>query len=998
MHRNSAAVLAAAMGRRISVISLTALLIAGRANADPIPTYKNPGATLESRVNDLFGRLTQDEKLSLLTGTEFTSRGIPRLGIPPIVMADAGQGVRGGMPSINGPATAFPAGVLLSSSWDPNIAREVGSAIGVEALNKGSGANVLLGPGVNIHRTPLNGRFGEYFSEDPYLAGETAVGYIQGVQSTGAGACVKHFACNNQEFDRGGVDVRVDERALREIYLPPFQAAIERGHAWSVMSSYNQVNGYHSSANWYLLTEILKNEWGFDGIVMSDWGGVHETVGVVNAGNDLEMPGPGRLDHDAVGACLAVGLVTQTKVDDAVHRLLRTAVRTGFMDAPHMPDHNLVNSEEHRKLAFKAAASGMVLLKNDNGILPIDTRKIHSITVIGSRAKNWQIGVGGSAGVEPVSRISPLDGIKARAGSGIAVNYAPALDLKMEPVPASALTPSGAPGAEHGLRAEYFDNTDLQGAPLATRVDPQIQYTWNDKTRPAGVPGERFSVRWSGKITAPVTGNYTFALNADDGTMLYIDGKPIISHWRETTSSPIEGSIGLVAGKSYDIRVEYFQGTGEALTHFDWIVPPQHDVFQEAVAAARKSDMAIVVVGTGFEAENVDRQSMELPDLQSELIRKVAAANPNTVVVMNNGGPCIMADWITKAPAVLEAWFPGQEGGAALASILFGDINPSGKLPDTLAVRREDYPDYGNYPEDSEGVVQYKEGIYVGYRHFDKKNIKPVFPFGYGLSYTTFKYSNIKLSQPALNRDGKVTVTANITNTGSRAGAEVVEMYIHPRAPKINRAVRELKGYSKLELQPGQTKPVTFVLTPAALQYCDVPGKAWRSDAGTYDVEIAASSRDIRLRAPLRLTQDYVKKIPGMGAVDPFEAPQSLTTGKLAISSSDKAGNLAKFATDRSDGTRWESDWSDAQWLAVDLGKPVTISRALLMWEKARAASYKFQVSDDGHTWVDVYSSDSPQGKYDAIRFKPVTTRWVRVLGEKRTTNFGYSLYALNVY
>ncbi|MDQ2686507.1 MAG: glycoside hydrolase family 3 C-terminal domain-containing protein [Armatimonadota bacterium] len=998
MHRFSLARRVSDFGVRIGLLSLIALICAGAVRAEDVPVYKDTHAPLEARVNDLFGRLTPDERLSLLTGTGFTSRGVERLGLPPVVMADAGQGVRGGMDSINGPATAFPAGVLLAAAWDPNIAHEVGAAIGVETQNKGTGAQVILGPGVNIHRTPLNGRFGEYYSEDPFLSAETAVGYIQGVQSTGAGACVKHFVGNNQEFDRGGVDVKVGERALREIYLPAFQAAVERGHVWTVMSSYNLVNGHHMSANWYLLTNVLKNEWGFDGTVMSDWGGVHETVGVVNAGNDLEMPGPGKLDHDAVAAGVAAGLISQAKVDDAVRRLLRTAIRVGLLDGPKTPDHSLVNSEAHKQLAYRAATAGMVLLKNQGGVLPIDPKKVHSIVLIGSRAKNWQIGVGGSAGVEPLSRVSPLDGIKARAGNDITVDYAPALDLKTEPVPTSALTPAGTPGAEHGLRAEFFANMNLQGTPQATRINPDIQDNWNDKNRPAGIPSQKFSVRWTGKITAPVTGNYTFLLTADDGSRMFIDDKPVIEHWRETTSSPIRGSINLVAGKSYTIRVEYFQDAGDALTHLDWIVPPTHALFQEAVAAARKSDMAIVVVGTEFEAENVDRDSMELPDLQGELIRKVAAANPNTVVVMNNGGPVLMADWITQAPAVLEAWFPGQQGGDALAAVLFGDINPSGKLPDTLAVRREDYPDYGNYPEDKNGVEQYKEGIYVGYRHFDKKSVKPVFPFGYGLSYTTFRYSGMKLSSPTLKPNGSVMVTANITNTGKRAGAEIVELYVHPRNPKIDRAVRELKGYSKLELQPGETKSVTFTLTPTALRYCDVKDKGWKSDAGTYDIELAASSRDIRLTAPLRLTGDYFQPIPGMGATNPFVAPHSLTTGRPATASSDKQGNLAKFATDGDAGTRWESDWSDPQWLAVDLGKPTQISRALLTWEKARAAAYQFQVSMDGKAWTTVYSADTPPGVYDAIRFAPVTARWVRVLGEKRNTDFGYSLYELNVY
>jgi beta-glucosidase len=354
------------------MLSSLALALAGASvHAAPLPVYKDPGAPLESRVNDLFGKLTQDEKLSLLTGTDFSARPVPRLDLPPLGMVDAGQGVRGGLSSTQGPATAFPAGVLLASSWDPDLTRRVGKAIAEEALNKGDGAQVLLAPGINIHRSPLNGRNGEYFSEDPYLAGQLAAGYIQGVQSTGVAACVKHFACNNEEADRGTVDVHVDERTLREIYLPAFQAAVQQGHVWSIMTSYNKVNGYHSTANWYLVSDILKQGWGFDGLVMSDWGAVHEVVGVVNAGNDLEMPGPGQITHDALASALDAGLIHQESIDDSVKRLIRTAIRTGLLDGPKTPDHSAVNSVPHQETALAAASQGMVLLKNEGHVLPL---------------------------------------------------------------------------------------------------------------------------------------------------------------------------------------------------------------------------------------------------------------------------------------------------------------------------------------------------------------------------------------------------------------------------------------------------------------------------------------------------------------------------------------------------------------------------------------------------------------------------------------------------
>jgi len=966
------------------------------SQAATVPVYKDPKAPLEARVNDLFSKLTQDEKLSLLTGTDFSTRPVDRLGLPPVGMVDAGQGVRGGLAGTQGPATAFPAGVLLASTWDTDLVSRVGKAIGEETLNKGIGAQTLLAPGINIHRSPLGGRNGEYFSEDPYLAGQLAVGYIEGVQSTGCAACVKHFACNNEEIDRGFVDTIVDERTLREIYLPAFEAAVKQGHVWSIMSSYNRINGYHATANWYLLTNVLKTDWGFDGLVMSDWGAVHETIGVVNAGNDLEMPGPGFLSHDNLKPVLNAGLVQQASIDDAVHRVLRLAIRTGLLDGPRIPDHKVVNSVPHEALTLEAASKGMVLLKNEGNLLPLDPAKLKSIAVIGTRSRDWQIGGGGSPGVSPFYNVPPIQGIRWRVGPGVNINYAAGIDTIGEPIPSSALKPSQGKDA-HGLTGTYFKTIDLSGDPVITRTDRAVQFGWSEKERPAGIPHEKFSVRWMGKLTAPVTGTYSLVLTADDGCRLYVDGKQVISHWQESSASPVAASVDLVAGKSYDIKIEYYQATGDASIRFNWMLPHANNAFQGAVEAARKSDVAVVVVGSSFEGEGSDKASMALPDMQSELIQAVVAANKNTIVVMNNGTPCLMTDWLGKVPALLEAWFPGQEGGAALAAVLFGDVNPSGKLPDTLGARREDYPDYGNFPG-VKGVVRYKEGIYVGYRHFDKAAIQPVFPFGYGLSYTTFRYSNVHLSKADLTPDGSVTVTADITNTGTRAGAEVVELYVHPQASVIDRAVRELKGFTKLELQPGETKTAAFTVDPSALKYCDVPGKQWKADAGVYDIEIAASSRDIRLTAPLRLTSDYTKAIPTMGAENPLKSPVSMATGKSVTASSVEHDNLPEYAEDNDLGSRWESKWSDPQWLAVDLGAPKSVGSVLLLWEQAYAAGYKIQVSDDGATWKTVYTTDKGQGGTESVRFKPVTARWVRLYCTKRAASWGYSLYDFGVY
>ena len=958
--------------------------------------YQDPKAPLEARVADLFAKLTPGEKISLLTGTGFTTAPIPRLGIPAMGMVDAGQGVRGGSGGTQGPATAFPSGVAMASTWDPALVGRIGEAIGTETLNKGTGAEVLLGPAVNIQRSPLGGRNGEYFSEDPYLAARLGVGYILGLQSTGASATVKHFLVNNQETDRFDVDVRVKERALREIYLPAFEAAVKEGHVWSVMSSYNQINGYKASANRYFLTEVLKNGWGFDGLVMSDWGGVQETVGPLVAGNDLEMPGREFLTPAKVTAALEKNQVTQAQIDESVRRTLRTIVRVGLLNGPRQPNHALVNSLAHRRLSFLAATEGIVLLKNQGSILPLDTAKLRSVAAIGSAAVSPQIGAEGSPHVTPLFAVSPLDAIRARAGAAIAVNYATG-DEEGAIIPTSALRPAGdATGT--GLRGEYFANQNLEGQPTLIRTDKQVQFDWPGTPAP-GIRHTNFSVRWTGTLTPPASGEYRLSLAADDGCRLFLDDKSLVDHWVDGAVSSQGATVNLVAGRSYKLRVEYFQSGGDAVARLTW-TPPGKGAFAEAVDAARKSDVALVFVSTkGTESEGQDRNAMALPGTQDALIQAVAAVNKKTIVVLNNGTPVTMTQWLGQVPGVIETWFAGEEGGNALAAILFGDADPSGKLPTTLAARREDYPDFGNFPG-TNTHVDYAEGIYVGYRHFDKKNIAPLFPFGHGLSYTTFRYSSLKLSDATLTPTGTTTVSVAVTNTGTRAGAEVVQLYVHDTQPKIDKAVRELKGFGRIELAPGQTKTVTLTLAPRDLAYCDVPGRQWKADAGSYEIQVGASSRDIRLKSTLRLAADYTLAIPGLREQAPaFPDPRDLAADHPTTSSSvEKNGTGPNNATDGNNRTRWASKFGESEWLAVDLGKTVTIDHARLRWEAAYAGAYAIQVSPDGKTWTDAYKTESGAGGIEEIKFAPVTTRWVRFLGIKRGIQNGYSLYSFEVF
>ena len=936
------------------------------------------------------GRLTEDEKISLLAGTEFTTQPIPRLGIPPMGMADAGQGVRGGMESTLGPATAFPAGVAMASTWNPALISRLGAAIGVEAQNKGTGVQVMLGPAVNIHRSPLGGRNGEYFSEDPFLSARLAVGYIRGMQGTGTVACIKHYSANNQETHRFTVDVQVSERAAREIYWPAFEAGVKEGGVWTVMSSYNRFNGPFASANKYLMTDVLKRDWGFDGLVMSDWGGVHQTAPVINAGNDLEMPGRGFLAPEKVKDALARNLTTRAQIDENVTRIVRTILRSGVVDGPKTRNPALVNSEAHREVALRVAQEGIVLLKNERALLPLDARRVRSIALIGPAAREMQIGAQGSPGVTPLRSVGPLEGIQARAGANVAVRYV-AGDTNGSAFPTGTLK---SPSGEAGFGAEYFGNKNLEGTPTKTLTEAQIDFVEGI----TGTGSSTYSARWTSTFTPRKSGPTQFLFRADDGCRLFLDGKLIIDQWKDAGATTHTVTVNLSAGQAYNLRAEYYQSGGNAVAQLR-ILEPGGNVFSEVVEAARSSDVAIVCVTTrGTEGEGQDRPSMALPDGQDELIRRVVAANPRTIVVLNNGTPVLMP-WVRNVPAIIETWFPGQEGGQALAQVLFGDVNPSGHLPTTLGARREDYPDFPNFGGNGR-VVRYEEGIYVGYRGFDKRNIAPLFPFGHGLSYTTFKLSNLKLSSKTLAPGGRLMAQVRVTNTGRRAGAQVVQLYVRDPNPRIDKPIRELKGFAKVFLQPGQSGLATIGLSPRDFAWCDVKAKGWRVNAGRYQIEVGDSSRNLTQRATVRLT-DAFEPIPFMrdeGSLPPRETAPDLARGKRAFASSGQTGeHRAELAFDDNIATRWQSENRDNEWLAVDLGQRQRIGRVHLGWEIAYASAYRVEVSDDGQTWRTVYSTDTSEGGEEDITFAPVEARYVRVFAEKRGLGFGASLQDFEV-
>jgi len=722
------------------------------ADAPERAAYLDTAQSVEARVDDLVARLTLEEKVALThADSKFSNPGVPRLGIPKLWMSDGPHGVREEI----GPDTWQPAGrtddfatwmpvsIALASTWNPDLAQAYAGVIADEARQRGK--NIMLGPGLNIQRTPLNGRTFEYLGEDPWLTSRLAVAYVRGMQSGQVAACVKHFALNNQEVDRGTIDVDVDERTLREIYLPAFEAAVREGGALAVMGAYNQFRGQHCCHNEYLLNEILKGEWGFQGLVMSDWNGVHDTREAALFGLDLEMGTDKPYDEFFLGRPfrerLQDGAFPMTVLDDKVRRILRVLIATGGLDGRRPGS---INTAEHQAVARRVAEEGIVLLKNDGGALPLDPAKIKTIAVIGDNATRKQAHGGWSSEIKAFYEITPLEGILRRIGNQATVTY--------------------SPGYQPPVRR---------------------------KTGTADGAG--------------VSAMETIAENADAAALI-----------------------------------------------------------ERAVAAAKNADVAIIVGGLNheshFDSEGTDRTSLGLPYGQDELITRVAAANPRTIVVLVSGSPITMDAWLQKTPAVLEAWYAGMEGGNALAAVLFGDANPSGKLPCTFPVRLADSPAHAtrsprNYPGEH-GVVHYDEGLLVGYRWFDTKQIAPLFPFGHGLSYTQFEYSDLKIepsSSPSPTGAGRVEFT--VKNNGGRAGAEVAQLYVHAGKSSVLRAEKELKGFAKIVLKPGESQRVSLPLPPRAFARYDEVKKSWVTDAGTYELIVGSSSRDLRLRGDVTLVE-----------------------------------------------------------------------------------------------------------------------------------------------
>ncbi len=665
-------------------------------------------------IESIIQQMTLEEKAALCTGEgPWTTTPIPRLGVPRLVVSDGPHGVRHPMDvnqigSLSHPATCFPTASSLACTWDVDLLREMGEALAEECNALGVG--VLLGPGNNMKRTPLCGRNFEYFSEDPYLGGELAASLIEGLQSGGVGASLKHFAFNNQEYQRFSISAEVDERARREIYLAGFEKAVKQGKPWTVMCAYNKLGGTYCSEHHWLLVDLLKEEWGFEGLVVSDWGAVHDRVASLQGGLDLEMPGPRPKRVQAVIQAVQDGVLDEAVLDEAVRRILKIVYK-----AAETPKGEPFDQEAHHAMARKIAAEGMVLLKND-GVLPL-RKGLGRIAVIGRAAKSPHYQGGGSSHINPTMVAIPFDELQQQAG---------------------------------------------------------------------------------------------------DAELLYAEGYPADDAFRQ-------------------------------------------DLIDEAVRLAQDAQVALLYIALPAykESEGYDRADLDLTAQQIALIKAVGDVQPNTVVILNNGSAVTMGEWINHVNAVLEAWMMGQAGGGAIADVLFGKVNPSGKLAETFPVKLPDTPAYLNYPGEN-GKVLYGEGLFIGYRYYEAKQIPVQFPFGYGGSYTTFAYSNATVSATSFRDTDGLTVSVDVTNTGAVAGKEVVQVYVHDHKSALVRPHKELKGFAKVELQPGETKTVTIPLDFRAFAYYHPGYGQWIAEDGEFDILIGASSADIRCTQTVTLQSTQV--------------------------------------------------------------------------------------------------------------------------------------------
>jgi beta-glucosidase len=794
----------------------------------------------ETVVEATLGKLDLDAKTRLLAGQDMWSLpALPEFGLKSLVMSDGPIGVRGVRWTADDPSIALPSPTALAATWDPGLARRAGVLLAQEARRKG--VHVLLAPTVNLHRSPLGGRHFEAYSEDPYLTGRIGSGYVNGVQAGGVGTTVKHFVANDAETDRFTVNNRVSERALRELYLAPFEAIVENAHPWGIMTAYNSVNGTTMTEHRYLVNEILRGEWGFDGFNVSDWTAARSTVGDIEGGLDVAMPGPATVYGEALAAAVREGRVAESKVDEAVRNVLRLAARVGILEGAEPVVTELPDDVDGEALAREIARRAFVLVRNENDALPIAAGR--TVALIGAAARDARVLGGGSAVVFPTRIVSPLDGLTAALPEGT-LTYAVGADPNEE-----------LAAADKGFELRAVCR-DADGTVIGTRSAPNGQIQWMGDDLPDGVTHDNLhSVELTGTFTPRESGRHTFGIKGLGAFTLTIDGTTYFDEAQRTEKdnpfvtffdAPVErATVDLTAGDTYEVSLRHvvalpenlpMKVVGFTLAHQE----PRRDpgeLIAEAVAAARAADTAVVVVATTerVESEGFDRTDLRLPGRQDELVRAVAAANPNTVVVVNSGSP-VELPWRDEVSAVLLGWFPGQEGGAALADVLTGAHEPGGRLPTTWG-SFEDAPVTQVTPAD--GELPYTEDVFIGYRAWQKEGRTPSYAFGHGLGYTDWTYDSITVNG--------TTVTVHVTNSGTRKGREVVQVYLAPTEADAERPVRWLAGFAGVEAGPGETVEVCVELPRRAFEIWEETANSWAFVKGSYEVEAGRSIADLRV-------------------------------------------------------------------------------------------------------------------------------------------------------
>lgn len=803
-----------------------------------------------TKAKNLIKELTLDEKVTLLSGfNNWYTNKIERLNIPSIKMSDGPNGVRGD--GTSGKSSAcFPCPILMGSTWNEDLFYEIGEALGEEANDKD--VDVLLGPTINLHRHPLGGRHFENYSEDPFLVGKLATAYVKGVQSKKVSACLKHFIANDTEFERHTSSSNVDERTLREVYLLPFEMGVKEGNSKSVMSAYNKLNNIYCSSHKELLIDILKKEWNFDGYVVSDWGAALETVENAHGGLDLEMPGPGNTWGKKLLEAVTEGLVDEDVINDKVERILNIAEFSGRFDSPENKLEKSNIRKSHNKLLRKVASEGMVLLKNKK-ILPLKKSAIKKLAVIGPNAKNSQIIGGGSASLKPHYQVHPFEALQERFSDDFSISYAEgAKTNKYLP----KLNERLFSNSEDGFLVEYFDKEINKDKLISSEVLKGNKF-WvfegfakdiiNKEERPSVI------VRFSCDYSPDVSGEHDFEIFGIGLGKLKIDGKVLIDNWNETTqgeaffsfaTAPKRNSIYLDKNETYKFEVEYFfEGRFPAI-HFGCMPPEKENLLEEAIKTSREADAVILIVGTNsdWETEGNDRSELALPADQDKLIESVIKENANTVVVINSGSPVSMP-WINDSNAILQSWFGGQEYGNALADLIFGEINPSGKLPTTFPVQIEDTPAFDYYPGKN-SQMNYEEKLLIGHRWYERKGKKPLFPFGFGLSFTKFSFSDLEVIK---KDDLNINCKFRIKNFGEMDGHEVAQCYVAFLKAEEDEPLKTLQSFKKVFIEKNKEIELEISLNKRNFSYWDVDKKDWMVKPGEYRIDIGSSSEKIEL-------------------------------------------------------------------------------------------------------------------------------------------------------